>query len=942
MRIGLNLDNNLHENAKVSIPHTNYSTAEIFNVKDITDIGKDTSYIVDQGRSLLQSVGDISGTLDVDTQRDYMIVMSNIMSKEDYAKAMEDGFDPSNMTPEETVTILDHIKAVMAESGHVVSGYNDDLDAATLKEITGSEVRANELNDAIKKADLPLTESNAKNVDKAAKEISEIESLSDGAMKYLIDNGLTPSIENIYKASFTNSGDGTAIPKGYINLGMGGYLGKKGDDIDIEAMSLEIAKIAEQVDVEGLSLEEKTKDAKWLLSKGLEVTANNISRYEELKHIEFPLEYDKAVKIIANSVAKGFEAKDADVIKDKENIYEKAAEIVEKTNAITDENIKAVISDCKEMTLQNLFTAQNTGTVSEMDLAFVSAKRNLEEVRLKMSLDVNVRLLKSGFSLDTASLSDLVDKLKDEEAKLKDMFFKGDSAESVDIKANIFVEATKKVSEIPYMPAAVIGKMAFEEEYSLSKVHETGAMLKAKYQAANESYETLMTAPRKDLGDSIKQAFRNVDDILLDMGLPVGDDNRKAVRILGYNSMEISTGNIDIVKEALNKVTEAVNALTPARVLHMVRQGINPLELNMEELAETLNSIEDNNNEKYSKFLYKLEKSNAISESEKEAYLGIYRLVNRLEKTDSAAIGSILQSGRDITLKNLLSGMRTSKVSMNVFVDDNFGFLTDTVKKGVSISAQIEQAFVGQIGEDKNAVLEQSYTNEKYAEFMKDIVNETDLIQTEVFSLSKRYEKEGPNNENIEGKIKDLIDKFEDRDSAKAAYAEMTEAIEEVLEYTTEYVATSMEDFRAVAMCHKHISISKELSNEENYMVPMDVLGEEVTVNLVIKHTSEKGKVTTRFMTEAYGEVSAALSIKGNKVSGLVTCENRDGLDVLNQAVNKLTVNYEQADINVAIGKQNLNGENSNISEESADIDNVDTKSLYLLAKRFITAFSQS
>ena len=130
--------------------------------------------------------------------------------------------------------------------------------------------------------------------------------------------------------------------------------------------------------------------------------------------------------------------------------------------------------------------------------------------------------------------------------------------------------------------------------------------------------------------------------------------------------------------------------------------------------------------------------------------------------------------------------MRTSKVSMNVSVDDNFGFLTDTVKKGVSISAQIEQAFAGQIGEDKNAVLEQSYTNEKYAEFMKDIVNETDLIQTEVFSLSKRYEKEGPNNENIEGKIKDLIDKFEDRDSAKAAYAEMTEAIEEVLEYTTE------------------------------------------------------------------------------------------------------------------------------------------------------------
>ncbi len=42
----------------------------------------------------------------------------------------------------------------------------------------------------------------------------------------------------------------------------------------------------------------------------------------------------------------------------------------------------------------------------------------------------------------------------------------------------------------------------------------------------------MMTAPRKDMGDSIQKAFRNVDDILEDLGLETNDSNRRAVRIL--------------------------------------------------------------------------------------------------------------------------------------------------------------------------------------------------------------------------------------------------------------------------------------------------------------------------------------------------------------------------------------------------------------------------
>ena len=102
------------------------------------------------------------------------------------------------------------------------------------------------------------------------------------------------------------------------------------------------------------------------------------------------------------------------------------------------------------------------------------------------------------------------------------------------------------------MPAAVVLKVAklgtasVEESVTLNELHKEGSILEKQYKAASETYEALMTAPRKDLGDKISKAFRNIDDILEDMGLESSDDNRRAVRILGYNSMEITKENIEV------------------------------------------------------------------------------------------------------------------------------------------------------------------------------------------------------------------------------------------------------------------------------------------------------------------------------------------------------------------------------------------------------------
>ena len=60
-----------------------------------------------------------------------------------------------------------------------------------------------------------------------------------------------------------------------------------------------------------------------------------------------------------------------------------------------------------------------------------------------------------------------------------------------------------------YVPAYVLG-MKDAEVSTINGVHKAGMELKSSFEKAGQQYETLMTAPRADLGDSIQKAFRNV------------------------------------------------------------------------------------------------------------------------------------------------------------------------------------------------------------------------------------------------------------------------------------------------------------------------------------------------------------------------------------------------------------------------------------------------
>ena len=660
---------------------------------DISGTVMDNKAYSGHGKTAEEVMQD-AGLIDIATQRDYMTVMSNTMSEEDFRRLQRDGYHPGNMEIKEVVTIVDKIKAELMKGGTQVIGYTDDLDAETLKQITGSEAFARELYKQFKMHDIPVTQENVMNAKQAYDRAMELQTPEDGTAKYMVENHMEPTIDELYLAGYSSTAD-SRQSHGYYAEDANGYYAKKAEEYNWEQLQPQMARVLEEAGLE--VTEENLAEAKWLIEAGVPLTAESVGRLHEIRQVTFPQDIEQILSAVAAAIADGNTAGKANLADGRSNL-EKAADYVEAYEQISDEAVDQTATEGKELNLRNLQNTQeqiDRYGVADWTTEQISARHQLEEVRLMMTIEANRMLLESGYSIDTAELEKLVEELK-RIMEERTLFKVTDFADAAD-QAALYEETQQKVAEIPYLPAAVLAGYVSEEElFTLDSVHESGTALKNAYETARESYETLMTAPRADMGDSIRKAFRNVDDILADMGLETNEENRRAVRILGYNSMDITGDNIDAVKKYDMELRQAIRRMTPAAAIQAIREGRNPLKMSIEELNKYLDDSDLQNTakeERFSKYLYKLEKNHNISKQEREAYIGIYRMFRQLEKTDDAAVGSLLKEGAQLTFSNLLTAMRsTKKQGMDYTVDDSFNGV-DGVALNKSITEQILSGF---------------------------------------------------------------------------------------------------------------------------------------------------------------------------------------------------------------------------------------------------------
>ena len=876
----------------------------------------------------------------VSLENNAFAVMATSMSADDVAKMADDGFSPLEMTDKETVTVLDKIKATLVKSGVNIDGFTDDLSKEEIEQIAGSSAYASAIEAALKEAALPATLENVTEISEALNVSGELTIPSDDAKKYMINNCPEPTVNNFYIANHSSSADTSANRASYY-MDETGYVGKNPTDADIESLSPQIEKIISDA---GLSVNEQTiNEAKWLINKDIPLTKENLTNLENLESVSFPLDTETVALSAASALAEGKNAKDG-LLSDPESIHIKAAKFVESLN----------FDD-------------------------VAKRRILEETRLILTLEASVSLLKKGINLDTKDLEKLVDDLKQAEKESyapflmdKDINEIGEADiqkydDELTLKLDLFKQTVIAVEQVKAAPLSVAGDIAASEkvptlsevaELSESRVNELSDKAKSEFSKAERSYETMMTMPRYDMGDSIKKAFRNVDDILEDLEIEATRLNEKAVRILGYSGMEITEANIEKAVKAEVAVENVITHMTPARTLKMIRDGFNPLDTDIYELSnELLSEDEDTGNTKYTEFLYKLEKSSEITESEKSAFIGLYRLFRKIEKSDGKLVGDVIKADERLTLSNIISASRSDRqVGTDIKIDDSFGALEKLITHGESITDQILQGF-------KTKELNKQYAKEEANEIRNIITKEEAIVRalenadspkspinmaaanmllnsrgTIFKGLLKGLDEE--EKDVFDKEISELADSFDDEDSAKNAINSFTEKTQEIIKNKAQ-IADKYIDVKSLKLLNKQLSIINKMADSRTYEVPVIINGSYTSINLkIVNDTENAGKVKAYFETEETGKVSAEFELRDGKVSGIITTENSFFEGVIKEREDSFKEEFKGAGVEISsmyyVNKRGISVK-GNYTDEN-DVSTPATKQLYSVAKAIIKA----
>ena len=379
--------------------------------------------------------------------------------------------------------------------------------------------------------------------------------------------------------------------------------------------------------------------------------------------------------------------------------------------------------------------------IQNQTLREVTALRQLEEIRLSMTQSVAVRMLSVDINIDTRELAQVVAKLRNAEAQLTQEMFAKQCVALTEENKVIYQQMQADLQMIGTAPAARLGVLAGTDALQSVTVHGFAKLVQeerqiggqagdmqhrmsdnnvpdgvadittqtirrsADFAAMERGYEALGTAPRADMGDSIRKAFSNIEDILTDMELPVDEEHTRAVQILGYNRMEITEENIAQIIEYDRAVNDMLAACHPNAVLSMIRDGINPLDMTVDELNQTLRNknykagVKETDD--FATYLRDVEKRGQISSEERAGYIGLYRVLKQLEKSGDREAGYLFANNSRLTVRNLITAMRSRKAAgMEAVVDDSFGMLADLQTRGEKMDDQIARAYAGRGGAD--------------------------------------------------------------------------------------------------------------------------------------------------------------------------------------------------------------------------------------------------
>ena len=803
--------------------------------------------------------------------------LKSMVTPEDYSQLEEWGLVPDEENPQSFVTVYERIQIELMAycEDYNMPGVGGNKEK--YKEVLGSDAAANALD--------------------RVKDMKKVGKLSDDTKKYIMENNLAPTLDNVYKAVHSGVSNGAqTMPVGL-------------DSAQWQQLEPQVKSFFEKNGFENNS--GNIDNAKWIISNNLPLNVDNMTLINDLNNVDFEdAEFVASLEEnIAKAITLGEDGVDV-LVTGKDFDSEAVRAAVDTVRSAMDSDVDYILKNNKKLNIKNLKQRIEARKKEEINKNLQERKENasltestnkvLIEARAVLTSGSLFTMQKMGVSITYTEITVLIDMSVENRSNLAENIFMLDGGQPSEPEKNLLIETMSMMSGFSKLPIGVAGSVYTSTiEFTVSEVYREGSSLAARYKMAGETYEAVGTEVRADLGDNIRKAFRNVDELLSSEGIELNDENRRAARVLGYNSLEITVEAVETMGNIVSQLDMLTKNLTPKAAVHLIRNGINPLNTNIEQLNEQLVEINkeiaaEDMEEKYSEYLWKLEKNKGITKEERDAYIQLYRIIEHINREDGRAAGSVAKAGANLTLANLYTAVKTMRAkSVDKTIDDDFGLLESGYSQD-DLTKYMEN--VSQIMNDEE--LHNEYKYERFIKKLDKVLDNETVSEQELMRITSTMENGSINNiysamlaydkaffkavrNDGHNRAKTELEKLEsvwsdiDEDMTEvqivASYENLSKAAK-----ATELVDTFERSILRKNMLNTFSFMAKQAENK-SYYVPMEIAGEETVVHMTLKQgqANEKGRITI-FAETAKGKLSVLINKKAESYEVCAAVDNSE------------------------------------------------------------------
>lgn len=662
--------------------------------------------------------------------------ISNSLTDKKIDEILKQGLNPEKIS---TFTLSDYISK------------STDVDVEN-KEKSDEEIEKKE-NDAIKsdlnmdgvdeealfsfesilmRSGLPVTQRNIANIKNLQSKFKSLNGIDKNIILSLIKRQGDITFEDLYTANHSG-------------------LPSNSQDINIENIKNLNEQIKNIFKEEGIDFNQENLNlAKDFIKEGIEVSFKNFKKYEKLDNINSK---DNIYNILEKGVLNISKNKNILDI----NIFDNTYENIEKYQGYKDilqnvkvEHIQSLINKSIPINIKNIRKEYLENTQVEnteiSDIA-ISERLNLAKVQMKLTMESIYRLSQQGINIDTKPLQEVINKLESIESEI----YK-ENLKSLEVPVN--TENLNKMQNLYsslqiFYPSSVYltFKDIIEEnvDFSIKGINKS-----INSRPILETLEIFKTMPNRGFGDNINKLTGDFERLLKDNGFEVTKNNIKALKILSLNNIEFNEENILNVKLIDEKIEYVHNNLHPMIASKMLKDGFDPMDRNINDLIEYIDEFSkefgQTSKEKIAEQILNIDNENKLSKEERNAIVSIYRMLNSIEKSESSSIGTLLKSGKKVTLGNLLEASkiydkRRKNIDFDKKIDETTGEreyissennIADSIEKVLNKNFEYNKFILNQIIDysSPNKLFEIFKSNKEIdLEAMLDILKEDEPIK---------------------------------------------------------------------------------------------------------------------------------------------------------------------------------------------------------------------